>query len=165
MSWEETYASLICDQNFNVSTFRSRSWEYGTRFCFVGTELDRKIAIYVFHFLVGHFRREWNQRKGRIRNRRAFMYGAYLGLNSKLQDSRQQEDNSLAVAKSNRSLVREAYCAEHFGEFTSRNITLDTKATAAMHSGWSVGRKTEIRPAVETAGVRGHLPAQTEGEG
>ena len=162
-SWEETYSAMICDAHFNVSTFWEKSSVWGKRVYFVGTELDRKIAIYVYHFLVGHFRREWNSRRGRIRNRRSFMYGAYLGLGSKLRGSRSEEDSRLALARTNRSLARDQYCTQQFGKFTSRDIAPDTKATAAMNSGWSVGRKTEIRPAVETAGVRGHLPAQTGG--
>ena len=40
-------------------------------------------------------------------------------------------------------------------------IVPDTKATAAMNQGWTVGRNTEIRPAVETAGCA--APAGADG--
>jgi hypothetical protein len=85
IQWECKYAGLIAENFFNVSVFtrrvRMKRWPFiGTGLTFVGTDWDRQIAIYVYKFLVGHFRREWNTKRGRCRNRRAFMYGMYVGL-------------------------------------------------------------------------------------
>ena len=167
LSWEEKYSAMIVDAHFKVSTFINEQFNWKTEhtITFVGTELDRKIAVYVFAFLVGHSRREWNRRSGRIRNRQAFMYGIYLGLNSKLRQQRSTPvpDSALPAVRLKKDAEIQRYIEAEFGRLKGVEIVPDTKATAAMNQGWTVGRNTEIRPAVETAGVRGHLPAQTEG--
>ena len=47
---------MIVDSHFKVSTFLDErfNWKTEHTITFVGTELDRKIAVYVFAFLVGH---------------------------------------------------------------------------------------------------------------
>src|SRR5689334_10423072 len=64
LQFESIYASLICQKFFNVEVFRQKSVprfglffrsSYTVRLTFIGTDWDRQIAIYVYHFLVRHF--------------------------------------------------------------------------------------------------------------
>ena len=77
---EVRYAGLVCEQFFNVKVFTrtlDASWRgrmvYRYAMTFVGTDWEREIATHILHFLVGHFRREWATKRGRCRNREAFM--------------------------------------------------------------------------------------------
>lgn len=152
LQWEEKYAAMICDRWFNVSAFIHEKAQ-GHCVTFVGTEVDRRIASYVHHFLVGHFRREWKTRHGRIRNRQAFMYGMYIGVNSKLRERQPNriDGDPLAVALLSQEKARDAYIAGMPGKSTAVEIRPDGKATASMNSGFEAGRKTEIRQGVETS--------------
>lgn len=160
LQWECIYAGQILEGHFNVKAVVSRSWR-GSCLRLVGTKLDRRIAIYVFHFLVGHFRREWRTNRGRLRNRRAFMYGMFLGLYGKLDQQRQglAEADPLAVVLQNKQAANEAWVKEHCGPLKQVESRPDTNAQAAMHQGWKAGRATEIRPAVEQPAARRFLPA------
>src|SRR4051812_28615051 len=70
VQWECKYAALICHCSFHINAFsrwRSGSFVQGAYvksgycFTFVGTEWDTQVALYVYSFLVGHFRREWKR--------------------------------------------------------------------------------------------------------
>ena len=153
VSWESKYAGMIADQFFKVRVFKSvneaRS-KYVLRF--VGEEWDRQIAIYVYRFLCGHFRREWATRRGRCRNRQAFMWGMYLGLCQKLHD-RQPQPQQAGIILADRALARRnQYVADNFGELGSTDAKPDGDAAEARHRGWLAGRATEIRSGVKYAG-------------
>ena len=153
LQWEETYAQMICDEFFNVTAFTLRGYRT-CRVVFVGTPLDRKIAEYVFEFLVGHCRRSWAKPPPKVRNRRAFMYGIFLGVSSRLRGRQPKlsPENPLAIAQTNRRSDHDRYIETEVGGGPMKSVSVrpDTKAEAAMNSGWAVGRSTEIRPAVET---------------
>lgn len=160
IQWECRYAALICHCFFHVNTFtrwhgafvKEGTWNRGA-YCitFVGTAWDTEIAIYVYNFLVGHFRREWKTRRGRCRNRQAFMYGMYLGISSKLRERQPATVQQSGIIQVDRQLQRRNdYLATNFGELTSNSVTPDGDAAAARNRGWVAGRETEIRPAVTT---------------
>lgn len=154
IQFECQYVGLLIDQFFRVSVFTSRDW-YNHRLVFVGTDSNIQIATYVFKFLVGHFRRQWNTKRGRCRNRQAFLFGMYIGLSAKLRESIEEKTASnppqseQALQVISRSLVRrEDYIAKNFGEMSSKSLKPDSNAEAAKWAGWVEGQKTEIRPGV-----------------
>lgn len=166
IQWECKYAALICDVYFHVSALirwegrrvprKYRQWMAphpgsGYRITFVGTAWDTEIALYVYHFLVGHFRREWTTKRGRCRNRRTFIYGMYIGLSSKLRDRQPPQSNQPGLVAVDRQLQRrQDYLAKHFGEITQSDVKPDLDASSALEAGWRAGQATEIRPAVKT---------------
>jgi hypothetical protein len=157
------YAGLVCQQFFHVEVFTrtvdghlSRMLRRVFRYelTFVGTEWDRQIATYVFHFLVKHFRREWTTKRGRCRNRQAFMWGMYCGICAKLR-SRQpvvEQGSGLDLLLVGKQVARRDYVAKHFGKLSHESCAPDSNAEEAKFRGWLAGQATEIRPAVKGDG-------------
>ncbi len=154
------FAGLICQQFFNVEVFTTAvdghlsqrlRVVFKRALRFVGTEWDRQIAIYVFHFLVRHFRREWNTNSGRLRNREAFMWGMYCGLCAKLEQRQPKPTEAEGLVHTGRKLARRNYIEANFGELKGKSVAPDTNAVAAQTAGWRAGQATEIRPAVDGA--------------
>ena len=151
------YAGLVCVQFFNVEVFSTtleghwrqarRVYRYALRF--VGTDWDRKVAVYVFFFLAGHFRREWKSRRGRCRSREQFMWGMYLGLCRKLRERQPKPLESAALVHTGRQLARRNYIDRHFGKLDSHSVEPDGDADEAKWRGYLAGQQTEIRPAME----------------
>lgn len=152
---ECTYAGMICDCFFKVSVFKAVT-EDRTKYCmrFVGTDWDTQIAIYVYHFLSGHFRREWKSRRGRCRNRQAFMWGMYLGLSRKLRERMPLPAQTPGIIQVDRQLSRrKQYVQEHFGELTHEDAGPDRDSDKARWRGYVAGQETEIN-----SGVKGNQP-------
>lgn len=147
---EAVYASLICKRFFEVSSFEQSNWMSG-KLIFVGTEHHLTIAKYVFEFLVGEFRRAWNRRQSkRVKKRKAFLYGAYQALFSKLylrfeQTKPAQLELALEV---NFKAKREQYIKEHFGQMETASAGPKAKSAATIH-GWHAGQSIDIRPGVQ----------------
>ncbi|HXI72322.1 MAG TPA: DUF2786 domain-containing protein [Verrucomicrobiae bacterium] len=165
VSWESKYAALVIDQFFKVRVFKSvnaESTKYVMRF--VGEEWDIQIATYVYRFLCGHFRREWKSRRGRCRNRQAFMWGMYLGLCQKLYERQPVTDQQPGLVRTERSLARRnEYISQHFGELNSSSAKPDGDAAQARQRGWLAGRATEINSGVkDAAGKTQALPIVQE---
>lgn len=157
IQWECKYAALLADRFFNVSTFTDRSKE-PCRITFVGTDWDTQIAVYVYHYLVGHMRREWKARRGRCRNRQAFMFGMYIGISSKLRQRQPLSPQQPGLIRVDQALQRrQDYITKHFGDLKSSSIKPDGDAIAAKNLGWQAGEETEIRPGVRTAEQRAAL--------
>lgn len=161
VSWESRYAAMICDSFFRVRAFKavnnSRT-KYVIRF--VGEEWDIQIAIYVYRFLCGHFRREWNAKRGRLRKRRAFMWGMYLGLAQKLRERQPKEKPEAALMRFERALLRrDQYIAARW-EVTSNKASPDDDSAKARYRGWLAGRDTEIH-----SGVKGGVDRDGLGAG
>ena len=155
LQWECKYAMLICEMFFNVTGLLRSSLKnpYTRQFhiTFIGTEWDIQIATYVFKFLAGHFRREWNSRKGRLRNRQAFMYGMYHGLSSKLDAERKTAtvpDSSALVRIEQAVTRRNNYMEQTFGETRKEGCAPEGDAGKAKWAGFLAGRDTEIRQGV-----------------
>jgi hypothetical protein len=148
IQFECKYAGMICQQFFKVQVFARRVTWQKRALTFVGTDWDRQIALYVYHFLVRHFRREWKRRRGRCRNRQAFMWGMYCGICSKLRELEPPPEQTTALVASGRALV--AYIEQHWGKLTSDDIRPDGDAAAAKYRGYIAGRQTEIRKAVNS---------------
>lgn len=149
-SWESRYSSLVVDQFFKVRVFKAVN-ESRTKyvFRFVGEEWDIQIAIYVYRFLCGHFRREWKTRRGRCRNRQAFMWGMYLGLCQKLRERQPKTEQFPGLILSERGLVRRnEYIQKHWGELNHSSVEPDGDAAKARWRGYLAGRETEIRSGV-----------------
>ena len=159
LQWECKYAALVAENFFNVSLVcrtaglaNSRGWSYKWNYAitFIGTAADTEIAVYVYHFLVGHFRRSWNRSSGRLRNRQSFMWGMYLGLCHKLKESRktapQPADPNALTLVSRELERRHAYLEKHFGPTTTSSGEPDAVANIAALAGYVEGRKTDITP-------------------
>jgi hypothetical protein len=144
------YAALTLEQFFKVTclTRKTRWNEY--RLTFIGTDWDTQIALYVYHFLVGHFRREWKTKRGRCRNRQAFMYGMYLGLCSKLRERQPVIEQKPGIIHTDRALIRRSdYMQKTFGDTSKKNCVPDDDASQARYRGYLAGRDTEIRSGVK----------------
>ena len=157
IQWECKYAALVANCFFNVSAFiNHRGGRCGITF--VGTEWDTQIAVYVYHFLVGHFRREWKTKRGRCRNRQAFMYGMYIGISAKLRERQPPIVQQPGLVQVDQALQRrQDYIAKHFGEMNSKDCSPDGDAAAARYRGWLAGQQTEIRSGIRTAEDRAAL--------
>ena len=154
IQWECTYASLICKHFFKVEVIeRNTAWRKYV-LTFIGTAWDIEVALYVYHFLVGHFRREWTHKSGRCRNRQSFMFGMYCGLAQKLRERIPQEvkaGSGQEVMVIAGQVARRDYIAKHFGKLTTKNAAPDSDAAKAKWLGFLAGQDTEIRPAVKPA--------------
>jgi hypothetical protein len=162
LQWECKYSALVVENFFGVSFLcrtkgyaNSRGWAFKINYSitFVGTASATEIAIYIYHFLVGHFRRCWSRASGRLRDRRSFMYGMFLGLSRKLQQERQRvQAAEPALVLVSRELARQkTYMEKTFGKLTSESTEPDTRSTAAAYAGYVEGLKTNIRPALQSA--------------
>jgi hypothetical protein len=161
VSWESKYSSLICHQYFKVSCFQSLNAER-TKYVitFVGEEWDRQIAIYVYRFLCSHFRREWKTRRGRCRNRQAFMWGMYLGLGRKLRERQPLPKQEPGILTVDHALARRNQYIEKHWNLISDNVEPDGDADKAKWAGYQAGLETEIR-----GGVNGTEAAPAVGVG
>lgn len=156
IQWECKYAGLICEDFFNVNLLlrskpRSRGWRFASDYMvtFIGLDRDIQVALYVYHYLVSHFRRCWNTGRGRCRNRQAFLYGMYHGICSKLHEQRKLHINEAALIFIGRQVaLRKEYMRSNFGETESESTTPDGDADAAKYAGYIAGRATEIRSGI-----------------
>jgi Protein of unknown function (DUF2786) len=169
IQWECKYAALVCQQFFNVTVMVRRSFkrlQHDLCLTFIGTEWDTQIALYIYHLLVGHFRREWKTKRGRLRNRQAFMYGMYIGLCSKLEERQPKKEQTPGIVTTDRGLVlRKDYMEKNFGKTESTNVQPDGDAAAAKYAGYVSGRNTEIRGGVKNGeSNKASLVASTIGQ-
>lgn len=147
------YAALICKHFFNIEPLIRRGWRV-RKIIFIGTEWDIQIALYVYGFLVGHFRREWRTKRGRCRNRAAFMSGMFDGLALKLRARQPMVNEAGLVHVGNALQRRRDYMQENFGDTTTEDHHTDHDADAARCRGFLAGRETEIRSGMTGAGER-----------
>lgn len=146
------YAALICKHFFQIEPLTQRTGWRVRKITFIGRAWDIQIAMYVYSFLVGHFRREWNTKRGRCRNRGAFMSGMFDGLARKLRERQPKEVNEAAVLRLDRAVVlRQDYMKKNFGETTEKSYKSDDDAKAARYAGYVAGTQTEIRPGVKAS--------------
>lgn len=150
------YAALVCQHFFNVTALITdapsksfRRWR-DFKIIFIGTDTDQQIALYVFEFLCGHFRRAWIRRPNkRLRDRSAFLNGMFQGLCSKLDSQRAQQVSGEGLMRLDQQVVRRSqYMAENFGETKSTSIK-SSDSQAALYAGWVEGKKTEILSGLE----------------
>jgi hypothetical protein len=146
---EALYAAAICKGFFEINALTLCS--YAERQIFIGTPLHIEIAEYIFGFLLKEFRWQWNRRRGKSRNRKAFIFGCYLALRAKLENRFKQPEQSgqmeFSLTVSLRAR-RDAYMDEKFGETTSSPLGPKERGGAAMNNGWRAGQDIEIRPGV-----------------
>jgi hypothetical protein len=146
---EATFASLICKRFFEVSTFEHSDW-MDAKMVFVGTEHHIQIAEYVFEFVIGEFRRAWNRRANkRLKKRKAFLYGAFIGLLRKLeaqyaQPKPAQMELCLEVSW---AAKRAKYVEENFGKMQSNAVAPRSYGIAASH-GFRAGSAIDINRGV-----------------
>ncbi|NOS72032.1 MAG: DUF2786 domain-containing protein [Verrucomicrobia bacterium] len=154
VQWECTYAGMICDRFFNVTVFQTVT-DDRAKYCmrFVGTDWDTQIAIYVYHFLIGHFRREWKTRRGRCRNRQAFMWGMYLGLSRKLRTRQPLPVQTPGIIAVDRQLARRKLYIQERWKLEQETASPDSDAQKATWKGYVAGQETEIN-----SGVKGNQP-------
>jgi hypothetical protein len=135
------YAALIIQQYFDVAPMI----RYG-RLTIIGTQTNIAIARYVYNFLIKHFRSEWKTKKGRLRNRQAFLYGMYRGLSFKLWSAQGQPVKDKSIIQIGNKLELQDYMKKHFGETKESACKPDSNAKQAEHAGFIAGRNTNIRP-------------------
>jgi len=159
IQWECKYAGLVCHNFFNVNLLlRNKRSVSAWRPCdyvltFIGLDREIQIALYVYHFLVRHFRHCWKTKSGRCRNRQAFLYGMYHGLCSKLSAQRKLHVNEAGLIFIGRQVaLREEYTNSTFGKPDQSSTVPDGDAKAAEWAGYVAGRKTEIRSGLGTSG-------------
>jgi len=138
------YAANIVQRFFNVQVVFSAPM-HGKRINFIGRVFEIEIAIYIFRFLRAHFSRSWREHRGRLRSRRSFVYGMYIGIAQKLSE---QETPAMAEA-----IVqsREEYIAREFGPLTSVETQRPKYSKKTLVEGYFRGRETELRKGVERA--------------
>jgi hypothetical protein len=152
LSYDHGYARTLIKTYFNVEPilvqdFDVRDLQPRKRLCLVGTEVDIEIAEYVHDFLVGHFRRSWAHRPSRrIRNRKSYVYGIFVGISSKLNSDQPAISTSLALS-------RDAYVEKIFKNITTTKSKLRPARLSdiASNAGYHIGRNTSIHPAVKAA--------------
>jgi len=161
VQFECKYAALVAETFFGVKIFTRRvptnMWPYQTiALTFVGTDWDRQIAIYVYRFLVGAFRREWSKRRGRCRNRQAFMWGMYVGICTTLRDRQPKPVEGPGLIRIERAAARvNNYLAKHFPNLREHDASPDSNAKAAEYYGYLAGRQTEIRKGLGDRNAQG----------
>lgn len=151
---EVKYSGMLCDQFFSVRLLIRSSYREH-RITLIGEQHDIDIATYVFAFLIGEFRRAWKQAPKRLKNRKAFMWGMYLGLSTKLRLEREdiEASNSDALVVIGDKLARcNAYLGEHWPEIITENQKPKSKAEAAEMHGFRAGRNTHVRKGVRGGG-------------
>jgi len=157
LQWECKYSMLICEHFFNVSALVRRSDKDYRKWCItiIGTSWDRQIASYVYAFLVGHFRREWSRRRGRCRNRQAFMYGMFCGLTVKLKariPTNIEQSNALVILQ-NALAERKQYMSLHYSGTTTQDGKPDHEAMESQRRGYIAGKETEINSGITNSDV------------
>lgn len=158
---EAKFAAAICVNFFNVQMcFKSPLNRYyikaKARVTFIGSAWDIEIARYVFVFLQHHFRGCWKSRQNRrLKNRKAFLSGMFLGLGAKLEDARKQEVGTGLIHVDRAIQLRKDYLAKLFPNATDKNLGADdSDAHAAKYAGILEGQKTNIAPAVKNQPVQ-----------
>ena len=162
------YAALVCQNFFNVTALitdcpvvSSKRRVRDFKIIFIGTASDQAIALYIFGFLVGHFRRAWNGRANkRIKQRSAFLNYMYRGLCQKLDEQRAKEVGGVGLIRLDQQVARrDDYMKNNFGETKTQDMKCDSDAKAAQYAGFIAGRKTEIRSGLDgPASGRAELP-------
>jgi hypothetical protein len=162
MPIEASLAAMVCVKHFEVSQITLKGWM--EKEVFIGLDWHLDIAEHVFCFLIKEFRWHWNHRRGRCRNRKEFIHGAWLALMGKLAERFRARDGECGLEISWKA-KRQQYLDEHYPDSTKKDIIKQSKeASAARHRGWLAGRDIEIRPAVKPGATvqRGELAAGSE---
>lgn len=162
IQWECKYAGLVCQEFFNITLILRQKRKLTVRsfprlasdyiLIFIGLDRDIQIALYVYRFLVRHFRHCWKTGRGRCRNRRAFLYGMYLGLCTKLQERNQCINEAGLILIDRQVALRKEYERSLFGEVGTHDTTPERGALAAKRAGYLAGRVTEIRSGLGSSG-------------
>jgi hypothetical protein len=154
------YAALVANQFFNVRVF-SAVTEDRRKYCmrFVGTSWDTQIAIYVYHFLLGQFRRAWRTDRGRCRNRQAFLWGMYCAICNKLKQRQPKTVDAPGLVPVGRTLQRCNQYIQERWKLREDNVKPDHNADEAAYRGWIAGQRTEIRSGVDGRAGRDGLTA------
>jgi hypothetical protein len=149
VSSECQYASMICDGFFKVTVFKDVNEARNKYvFRFVGEEWDIQIAIYVYRFLCRHFRSQWKTKRGRCRNRKAFIWGMYLGLSQKLAERQPKVEQVPGVVKIDHALQRRTNYIDLRWKLETKSAAPADDAAKARWLGYLAGRQTEIRSGV-----------------
>jgi hypothetical protein len=144
LQFECKYSAMIVDNFFNVRCFIRKAWWEGSKIVLVGTKSNIEIAWYVYGFLVEHFRHEWKTKRGRCRNRQAFMEGMYFGI-CRVLNRNEREEGLILVG--DRSRINK-HMEEHYSDLKSDEIKPDRESDIAGRRGYESGLKTNIRKAV-----------------
>lgn len=145
---EAKYSIMIVQKFFNVDVLINHGF-FGKSVIFIGTKTDIEIAMYVFAFLVRHFRHEWKTKRGRCRNRQAFMNGMYEGLFHKLYYANEMGNEKEGLVLSSRAEERKDYLRKSFGETTKLKVEPNRDSVIARDRGIRSGLRTEIRKGVD----------------
>lgn len=154
VTYDREFANEICCRFFGVTALENhfirmvdRRPRSAVRIIWVGTRSEIEIATYVAAFLTRHFAFCWNRFGGRFRNRKAYVYGMYLGVARKLDEEMPKFRSSgteLVLAE------QKAYIAAQLGEPDSVYISPpDHRAHGAFIAGFRQGGQTQIRPALK----------------
>lgn len=145
VQWECKYAALICVNFFHVNCLFHHLMLKNC-IAFIGTRKDIEISRYIYVFVVRSMRLLWKNKRSRSRNRRAFLYGIFLGICSNLREQKTEHENKEGLIVINRGLrQRNDYMAKHFGATTDHDLRPDTRAHHSIENGWRAGKDIAIR--------------------
>lgn len=145
--YDSDYAGKICELFFNVDVIhRVRSYRYSVSF--VGRGFEIEIATYIFKFLCGHFRRTWKTGRGRLRKRKSFVFGMFVGIRRTLEEQQPKQPNT------NTALVitRQAYIDSHFGALQKVDGKKPDLTETSFQQGYIRGRETSLHKAINKPG-------------
>jgi len=147
LQMESRFVAILIDRFFNVKTFVLCNGSYSV--VFVGTQTDIEIAMYIYTFLVRCFRNEWNNNRGRLRNRKAFMQGLFEGLYVKLNSELPLVNDPAAVVFVSHQIALKNYMDENYPNLTKTKLS-DNKQSTARYKGYMLGKKIQIRKGIKT---------------
>ncbi len=143
LQMECRYSALVINRFFNVTTFVQRGIKH--KIIFVGNKTNLEIADYVYNFLIKHLRYQWNNNRGKLRNRQAFMYGIYQGLFAKLYSEEKRIEQTEGIVMIGNQVAIKNYIENNFGELTSSSAKPDKDSLTASYRGYLIGKNINIR--------------------
>lgn len=164
LQWECKYSAIIAQNFFQVEALLQataltayRGWgrrgKTEHRITFIGTTWDTQIAVYVYHFLVGQFRAAWKTRRGRARNRQAFMHGMFQAICEKLTLIRKELITEAGLVLIGKAVAaRKEYLQAHWPGTRKVDGKPDGDAAMAAMRGYLAGRDTNIRTGLTNHG-------------
>lgn len=158
IAYDHKYAAAICTRFFNVDVIFGDRWrdESHTRIEYVinlvGLPCDREVARYVFIFVCRQFNIAWRTRHGRCRNRQAFIFGMFKGIEHNLEQA-QPDATTVTWGSPQEALVlsRRDYIDRTWPKTKEMNDPAPKRISRATLLGYAAGRTTQIRPAVPEA--------------
>ena len=171
----EMDGTAIASTYFNVSVvwirkYNHETWQFENLIALIGTELDVTIAQYVIEYIVKAGRRalaafreseKRARRKNTATKRKAFVNGFYIGVHSRLAESRKAalarmpiaHGTALATTRELSTHRRADFLQDLYPETAKITRKEAPKNQAAARKGFVAGRQTHIRTPLASTGA------------